>query len=70
MTDQEQTKRTIRAALAERGLNTNTLAHQLGIKQEALSRLLNHVPIVNQRSNWGAVLDALDLEVIVRPRSQ
>lgn len=57
----------VKVALAQRGMNQADLARQLGIKPQVLSRLFR-VPVVNERSHWPAVLEALDLEVEVKPK--
>ncbi|GAA3995062.1 hypothetical protein GCM10022631_01430 [Deinococcus rubellus] len=43
------------------------LAAQLGIPQQSLSRTLQTSPI-NQRSHWPAILEALDLEIVIQPK--
>lgn len=50
-------------------LNQAALARQLGIKPQTLSRILLHIPVINARSAWPAVLDALGLEMIVRQKA-
>ena len=50
-------------------LNQAALARQLGIKPQTLSRIMLHIPVINARSAWPAVLDALGLEMIVRQKA-
>ncbi|WP_161883864.1 transcriptional regulator [Deinococcus alpinitundrae] len=61
------TKATVKVELAKREMTMLELAAQLGIPQQSLSRTLQTSP-VNQRSHWPAILEALGLEVIIRPK--
>ena len=58
----------VEMALATRQTNQAELALQLGIFPSVLSRMLKQNQLLSQRSNWQEVLDALGLEVVIRPK--
>jgi len=60
-------KNAVRAVLAAKGMTQNDLARQLGKHAAAISRTLNS-DIVDSRSDWPAILDALGLEIVVQPK--
>ena len=60
----------IQAALAERKMSQARLAEQIGITPQALGRTLKLGRVVSDASNWPAILDALGLEVVIRPKGQ
>lgn len=64
----EAMKEVVATALKAKGLNQSQLALQLGKDRASMSRTLNRSPI-DARSDWPAILDALDLEVVIRPKS-
>jgi transcriptional regulator with XRE-family HTH domain len=59
----------IRTALAARNMTQGDLANRLGIPAQSLSRTLG-VSVVNTQSHWPAILDALGLEVVIRPKGE
>jgi len=63
-------KHAVEIALAERRLNQAQLAALLGTHTSTLSRTLNAGEIVNGRSLWPAILDALDLEIVIRSKQE
>lgn len=60
-------KATVQAALKAQGMNQSQLAERLGKERAAISRTLSRSPI-DPRSDWPAILDALGLEIVVRPK--
>ncbi|WP_407541749.1 helix-turn-helix transcriptional regulator (plasmid) [Deinococcus radiomollis] len=60
-------RQTIKVALAEAGMTQAQLATRLEMKPQVLSQSLQS-PLVNSRSHWPAILDALGLEVVIRPK--
>ena len=64
---EESFRETVAAALKAKGLNQSQLATQLGRERASISRTLGRSPI-DPRSDWPAILDALGLEVVIRPR--
>jgi transcriptional regulator with XRE-family HTH domain len=60
-------KTAVNVALARRGMSQAELARILDLEPQALSRGLSK-SMVNARSIWPAVLEALDLEVVVQER--
>ena len=58
-------------ALKTRGKTRAELARDLGISRQQVTRTLNNTALINPRSeHWSAILDALDLELVVRPKGQ
>jgi transcriptional regulator with XRE-family HTH domain len=61
----------IDAKLTEQGLSRSDLARQLGISRQVVTRTLNSTALINERAeHWPAILDALGLEVVIRPKRQ
>lgn len=54
-------------AMRERGLNQGDLAQLIGSHPAAVSRVLNS-RLIDRRSLWLKIFDALGLEVIIRPK--
>ena len=63
-------KREVNAAMQRLDLNQAALARQLGIKPQTLSRIMLHIPVINARSAWPAVLDALGLEMTMHQKAE
>ncbi|WP_135230147.1 helix-turn-helix domain-containing protein [Deinococcus fonticola] len=59
----------IRVQLARMGMNQADLARKLGILPGTVSRALAGSPMDERSKTWPAILDALGLEVIIRPKS-
>jgi len=64
---EETIREVITATLKAKGLNQSQLALQLGRERASISRTLGHSPI-DLRSDWPAILEALGLEVVIRPK--
>jgi lambda repressor-like predicted transcriptional regulator len=61
-------KRIVKVELAKRGMTMQSFAKELGIPQQSLSRTLN-TPPVNQKSHWPKIMEALELEVEIKPKT-
>lgn len=59
----------LRQALKERGITQNQLAEMLDTTQPVISRTLT-ASVLNDRSHWPAIIDALGLEVVLQPKEQ
>lgn len=55
------------AAMKEQGLNQGKLAELIGSHPAAVSRALGS-NLIDRRSLWIKILDALGLEIVVRPK--
>lgn len=60
-------KTVVKVALAQRDMTLGELARRLGIPAQSLSRTLK-TSVVNTQSHWPGILEALDLEVEVKPK--
>ena len=58
----------VEVALATQRLNQAELASRLDIFPSVLSRTLKENQMLSKRSHWAAILDALGLEVVIRPK--
>ncbi|WP_424950979.1 hypothetical protein [Deinococcus sp.] len=63
-------KRAVAAALAERGRTQTELARLIGTNPVTLTKLLAQNQTLDPRSLWPQILEALDLEVVVRARKR
>lgn len=66
---QPQPREIIQARLKALNMTQIQLATQLRVTTAVLSRAL-YDPIIPMGSHWPAILDALGLEVVIRPKSQ
>jgi predicted transcriptional regulator len=57
----------LRQALRDKGLTQVKLAEMLGTTQPVISRTLT-ASVVNDRSHWPAILDILDLEIVLKSK--
>jgi antitoxin component HigA of HigAB toxin-antitoxin module len=57
------------AAMKGRDINQGDLAALIGSHPAAVSRVLNS-GLIDRRSLWLKIFDALDLEVVIRPKSK
>ena len=55
------------AALKAKGINQGELAQLIGSHPAAVSRVLNS-RLIDRRSLWPKIFDALGLEIIIRPK--
>lgn len=62
--------RAVRIQLEKLGLSQAELERQLGVKRSVVSRALGGSPLDERSKTWTAMLDALGLEIIIRPKSQ
>lgn len=60
--------RAVEKALTELGMNRADLARRLDVTPQALSRVLKVEQVAGQRSLWPKILDALNLEIVIRPK--
>ncbi|QLG11746.1 helix-turn-helix domain-containing protein (plasmid) [Deinococcus sp. D7000] len=61
----------IEERLTALGLTRSDLARQLGVSRQVITRTLNSTALINERAeHWPAILDALGLEIIIRPKTQ
>lgn len=61
-------KHAVDIELAKRQMNQKDLAKLVGRNETALSRTLSTNRFFDNRSMWPEILDALNLEVIIRPK--
>ena len=61
-------KRAVAAALAERGRTQSELAKLIGTNPGTLTKLLSENQTLDSRSLWPQILEALDLEVVIRAK--
>ena len=59
----------VRVQLARMGMNQAALERQIGVKPSVVSRALAGSPLDQRSTTWPAMLDALGLEIIIRPKS-
>lgn len=59
----------VKMLLKEKGVTQAEFAHEIGTSQPVLSRTLKS-PFINTQSHWPAILDALDLELVIQPRKR
>lgn len=64
----EQQREAIDDALERKNITQNALARELGVESGNLSRALGK-GMLTSKSIWGKVLDFLDLEIILQPRT-
>lgn len=60
-------KTVVKVALAEREMTLTELARRLDVPQQSLSRTLQQSPL-NGKSHWPKILEALGLEIVIRPK--
>lgn len=65
----ENIRRRVRVALAERDMNQRDLAERVGMKPQYVSDLLTG-RVGKIPSTWARILDALDLELVAVPKGQ
>lgn len=63
----EEVRELIKRILKTRGMTQAQLAQTIGADPPTLSRTLT-APIINTQSHWPAILDALDLEIVIQPK--
>lgn len=66
-TPQEATK-AVRVQLARLGINQAELERRLGVTRGTVSRALAGSPLDERSKTWPAMLDALGLEIVIRPK--
>lgn len=57
----------LRQAMKDQGLTQVKLAELLKTTQPVISRTLT-ASVLNDRSHWPAIIEALGLEVVIRPK--
>ena len=67
--DMDSARDLVKIELQKQGLTQVELARRLGLAPASVSRTLRAPPI-RQDSHWPAILDALGLEVIIRPKNR
>lgn len=58
----------IRVQLARLGLNQADLARRLNVLPGTVSRALSNSPVDERSKTWRAMLEALELEIVIRPK--
>lgn len=58
---------TVKQIMMKRGTSPSDLAEQTGLPLKVVKRTLNEPPLLDG-SHWKAILQLLDLEVVVRPK--
>ncbi|WP_407540213.1 helix-turn-helix domain-containing protein [Deinococcus radiomollis] len=54
--------------LSSKGKSRAELARELGISRQKVQRTLDASPLNSRAEHWPAILDALGLEVVIRPK--
>lgn len=65
-----QAAKAVNIQLARRGMKQADLAKKLGILPSTVSRALSSSPIDDRSSTWLAMLNELNLEIIIRPKRE
>lgn len=65
---QTDAAKAVRVELARRGMNQADLERQLGVTRGTVSRALSGSPLDERSKTWPAILDALGLEIVIRPK--
>lgn len=60
----------VRVQLARQGINQAELARQIGTLPGTISRALAGSPLDERSKTWPAILDALGLEIVIRPKKE
>jgi len=58
----------VRVQLARQGLNQAELERRLGVGRGTVSRALAGSPLDERSKTWPAILEALGLEIVIRPK--
>lgn len=57
----------VKHTMMKRGVNPSDLAKQTGLSLNVVNRTLNEPPLLDG-AHWKAILQLLDLEIVVRPK--
>lgn len=60
----------VRVQLARKGISQADLARELEVLPGTVSRALSGSPLDERSKTWPAMLDALGLEIIIRPKQR
>lgn len=66
--DAHEAAKAVRVQLARQGINQAELERRLGVSRGTVSRALAGSPLDERSTTWRAMLDALDLEIVVRSK--
>jgi transcriptional regulator with XRE-family HTH domain len=58
----------VRVQLARQGMNQAELERRLGVSRGVVSRALAGSPLDERSKTWPAMLEALGLEIVIRPK--
>lgn len=58
----------VRVQLARLGINQADLERRLGVARGTVSRALSGSPLDERSKTWPAILEAVGLEIVIRPK--